>query len=185
MQGRMDVAVGADLPVLRDGLCALIARERRLRLAGSAASAVELDALIGRRPAVAAVDVAMRDLRVPALAERARAHGTRLVLLAGECPPAVVHDALAAGADGFASLRLDAHELAAVLVRVGAGERIVSPEHQSALIGELQARRASPPAALTIGCATVRTHLERMYDKLGACDRASLVAAAMRIGELE
>jgi DNA-binding NarL/FixJ family response regulator len=31
-----------------------------------------------------------------------------------------------------------------------------------------------------VSCATVRTHLQNIYPKLGVCDKAAAVAAALR-----
>jgi two-component system, NarL family, nitrate/nitrite response regulator NarL len=38
---------------------------------------------------------------------------------------------------------------------------------------------------LVLGTATVKSHLQTLYDKLGVSDRASAVAAAMRQGILQ
>jgi two-component system, NarL family, nitrate/nitrite response regulator NarL len=38
---------------------------------------------------------------------------------------------------------------------------------------------------LVLGTATVKSHLQTLYDKLGVSDRASAVAVAMRQGILE
>jgi ATP/maltotriose-dependent transcriptional regulator MalT len=38
---------------------------------------------------------------------------------------------------------------------------------------------------LVVGHATVRTHLENIYSKLGVSDRASAVATAMRMGLID
>ena len=40
-------------------------------------------------------------------------------------------------------------------------------------------------AELVIGVSTVKTHTQRMYEKLGVSDRAAAVAEAMRRGLLE
>ena len=40
-------------------------------------------------------------------------------------------------------------------------------------------------ADLTIGVSTVKTHTQRLYEKLGVSDRAAAVAEAMRQGLLE
>jgi two-component system nitrate/nitrite response regulator NarL len=40
-------------------------------------------------------------------------------------------------------------------------------------------------AELVIGTSTVKTHAQRLYDKLGVSDRAAAVAEGMRRGLLE
>ena len=49
----------------------------------------------------------------------------------------------------------------------------------------LQFKPGQPPKELYIGASTVKTHTQRLYEKLGVSDRAAAVAEAMRRGLLE
>ena len=89
------------------------------------------------------------------------------------------------------------------------GETVVPPELTAALVGEIRLRaqpdapvlsereqqvlegfargRSIPQLAaeLYIGASTVKTHTQRLYEKLGVSDRAAAVAEGMRRGLLE
>ena len=95
------------------------------------------------------------------------------------------------------------------LVAVARGETVLAPEIQSELAGQLRTRahpdapllspreheileliaagELAPDIAKRLGLspATVRTHLQHLYEKLGVSDRAAAVAAAMRRGMLD
>jgi DNA-binding CsgD family transcriptional regulator len=67
--------------------------------------------------------------------------------------------------------------------RADLGPRPISPRELDVLL--LAAEGNSGPqiaAQLSLSPATVKTHFENIYDKLGVGDRAAAVARAMRIG---
>jgi two-component system nitrate/nitrite response regulator NarL len=92
---------------------------------------------------------------------------------------------------------------------VAKGETVVPPELTAGLVDQIRlrsqpdapvlseremqvlkgfARGLSIPqvaAELYIGASTVKTHTQRLYEKLGVSDRAAAVAEAMRRGLLE
>ena len=63
---------------------------------------------------------------------------------------------------------------------------MLSPREREvlALIAE-GCRRPTSPRELHVSPATVKTHLQSLYEKLGVSDRAAAVARAMRMGLLE
>ena len=95
------------------------------------------------------------------------------------------------------------------MLKAARGETVVPAELASGLAGEIRMRAqpsgpalsererqvlqafaggASIPqvaADLMIGVSTVKTHTQRLYEKLGVSDRAAAVAEAMRRGLLE
>ena len=119
----------------------------------------------------------------------------------------VVARALAAGAAGFLSKGADREDICEALIAAAAGEIVLSPSLQTGVLQELRrpvpervrlsareedvmrltARGLSGPEIgrrLGIAPSTVKTHLRRVYGKLGVGDRATMVAEAMRCGLL-
>ncbi|MFD4830013.1 response regulator [Streptomyces uncialis] len=122
-----------------------------------------------------------------------------------------VYDALAAGAGGFLLKDATFAELLHAVRVVARGEALLSPEITKRLIGEFVSSRASRPPArgtdeltareeevliliakglsnaeiavrLTITDHTVKTHINRLFAKLGLRDRAQAVITAYELG---
>jgi two-component system nitrate/nitrite response regulator NarL len=134
---------------------------------------------------------------------------TRVLLLTAEADAARVYAAIGAGAAGCMLKDADGEGLCDAIVAVGRGETVLAPAVQGAVAQEIRMRSVqdrpvlspreaeilaliadglSAPAiadVLVLSPATVRTHLQHLYDKLGVSDRAAAVAAAMRRGMLE
>jgi two-component system nitrate/nitrite response regulator NarL len=134
---------------------------------------------------------------------------TRVVLLSGYPDPDAIYRAVAAGAAGFLVKSESGSEICERLVAVSRGETVLSPEVQRQLAGQLHTKahpgapvlsprereilaliadgELAPDIARRLGLspATVRTHLQHLYEKLGVSDRAAAVAAAMRRGMLD
>ena len=136
--------------------------------------------------------------------------GTRVILLSAHVGSEVVYQAVAAGASGYLSKEAEAGQICDAVVAVARGETVLAPQIQAALAGEIQrhadlrerpalsererevlvriADGLSAPeigAQLHLSPATVKTHLQSLYDKLGVSERAAAVAEAMRRGLLE
>jgi two-component system, NarL family, nitrate/nitrite response regulator NarL len=206
------VVVADDHPLYRAGLVEAIAERPDLELlaeCGGGRDAVEQ--ILARRPKVALLDMRMRDLDGMAVLEEVTRAGsrTRVVFLSAYEEGEVVHGALSAGAAGYLSKETDRTEICDAVVAATGGELVVSPTLPGVLI-EYMHRRAdntkprlgdrerevmrltaeglsAPEIASTlgIGATTVKTHLQRVYEKLGVSDRAAAVASAMRAGLLE
>jgi two-component system nitrate/nitrite response regulator NarL len=134
---------------------------------------------------------------------------TRILILSAYAEDELVYETLAAGAAGYVSKELDRDEILDAVVTVAGGEAIVAPAVQTGLVRELQRRGAlvrpqlsdreleilsfvaqgmSTPeiaAELDVSAATIKTHLQRIYDRLGVSDRTSAVVAALRRGLLD
>jgi two-component system nitrate/nitrite response regulator NarL len=134
---------------------------------------------------------------------------TRVVMIAALPDPQEVYGALAEGAAGFLTKDADARELCDAITAVARGRTVVSPELQAGVAGEIRVRTPhdrpfmttreqqtltliaeglSAPQigrALHLSTATVKTHLQHIYEKLGVSERAAAVAQAMRRGLLE
>jgi two-component system nitrate/nitrite response regulator NarL len=199
----IDVVVADAQPLFRDALARVIRQDAELNLAAEAGDGrTALAAIRARRPDVALVARELGQLDgegVLAAVTRGRLP-TRVVLLdAGPEAWAL----LGAGAAGVLSRQVTAEAVRAAVRRVAGGGTALSPEAQAALAREIRARRPERPLLspreqevlelvaeglsapriaqrLQLGTATVRTHLQRLYEKLEATDRGQLVRHAMR-----
>ena len=199
-------------PLYRDGVARAIGARPELELVGSACDGRAALAAIGaHRPDVAVVDGGLAgvdgDRVLNAVARDGL--GTRVVLIAARPEPHDVYAALVDGAAGYLTKEADARELCDAITAVARGGTVLAPELQEAVAGEirLRAERERPvmsrrerqtlkliadglsaPAiarTLHLSTATVKTHLQHIYEKLGVSDRAAAVAEAMRRGLLE
>lgn len=200
------VLVVDDHPVVRDGLAGQLSSQPDLVVAGQAGSAEEALAALRHE----AVDVVLTDLRMPGaggialIAEIGRRHpGVQVVVLTTYDTAAEVSGALDAGARGYllkdagraaiADAVRAAHRGRSVLAP-GVRRQTAEPEPAGPLSPrELEVLRlvaagrtnAQIGAELHIGESTVKTHLQHVFDKLGAADRAAAVAIGYRRGLLD
>jgi two-component system nitrate/nitrite response regulator NarL len=168
----------------------------------------EIRALV---PDVAVVDVRMPGMTGTEVAAAATAEGlaTRILILSAYVDDDLVYETLAAGAAGYVSKELDRDQILDAVATVAGGEAVVSATAQTGLVRELQRRGAfvrpqlsdreleilslvahglSTPeiaAELQLSSATVKNHLQKIYDRLGVSDRTSAVVTALRRGLLD
>lgn len=202
------VVVADDHPVVRGGLVALLREAPDLEVVGEAADGEALVEVALRL----APDVVLTDLRMPraggAEATRrilAALPSIRVLVLTTYDTDADILAATEAGATGYLLKAAPPLEIYAAVRAVARGERAMAPSVARAL-----AERAAAPAAsalsarelevlarmragetnaaigraLHIGEATVKTHLQSIFAKLGVRDRTSAVALAMERGLL-
>jgi two-component system nitrate/nitrite response regulator NarL len=134
---------------------------------------------------------------------------TRVVLIATRPEPGDVYRALVEGAAGYLTKGVDARELCDAIAAVARGSTVLAAELQAGIAAEIRDRAPrnqplmsererqtlqliadglSAPAIgrrLHLSTATVKTHLQHIYEKLGVSERAAAVAEAMRRGLLE
>lgn len=211
-QQRIRVFVADDHPVYRDGLVRSIKERPELQLAGEAASGAEaLEAIRAEQPDVAILDVRMPGLTGTDVLNAIQRDGlgTRVVFLSANVEGDVVYKAIAMGAGAYLSKEADRTEIFEAVSRVARGETYVPPALHTGLAAQIRLREKDERPALTprereillltadghsapaiasqlhLSPATVKTHLQSLYEKLGVSDRAAAVAAAMRQGLLE
>lgn len=184
------VLIVDDHPVVRAGLRGMLEAEPGLEVAGEAGSGDEAVAVAPRlRP-----DVILMDLRMPAgdgVSAIRRLPGYAVLVLTtfeGD-----VDAAVEAGAAGFVLKNASRDVLVAAIRAVASGVRIgVRPRRASPVLSareleviELVARGLTNPEIarrLFIGEATVKTHLLRIFAKLGVSDRTSAAITALELG---
>jgi two-component system nitrate/nitrite response regulator NarL len=159
-----------------------------------------------------APDVALIDVRgAREILEAARREGlpTRIVILTADLEEDLVYELLAAGAAGYLSKESDRQTVLDAVAAAARGEVALSPGAQTGLVRSLRRREAHAHHALTdrerevlalaaegittpeiaarleLSAATVKTHLQKAYEKLGVTDRTAAVALALRRGLLE
>jgi two-component system, NarL family, nitrate/nitrite response regulator NarL len=209
---RTTVFVADDHPVFRDGLVRALRSRPEFEVAGEAGDGREaLEAIKRLKPAVALLDVKMPGLDGAAIAHAVRRDGlpTRVVLISAHAPSELMYRAISLGAAAYLSKDASREEICDTVAAVARGETRLSPEIQGELVRQIQMRAvddrpvlsprerevlaliaegfSAPDIArrLHVSPATVKTHLQSLYEKLGVSDRAAAVASAMRTGLLE
>ncbi|WP_046469129.1 response regulator [Allosalinactinospora lopnorensis] len=197
------VLIVDDHPIVRDGLRGAFAEEPDIEVAGEASNGregVEKATRLG-------IDVVLMDLRMPeldgvqaitALCERSTA--VRVLVLTTFDSEADVLPAIEAGATGYLLKDAPAEELVRAVRAVHRGESVLAPSAGQLrkpagrglsdrelevlqMVADGMSNRAAA-ARLFISEASIKTHLQHIYDKLGARDRAAAVAEAYRRGLL-
>lgn len=198
------VVVADDHEVVRAGIVGLLELEDDIQVVGQAGDGDTLVALVAELEP----DVVLTDLRMPGCsgAEAARRiisaqPDVRVVVLTMYDTEVEILTAIEAGATGYLLKAAPADEVIAGVRAVAAGGLALSPATVAGLarahragpalsprerevLGLVRRGRSNPEIAqeLYIGEATVKTHLERIFDKLGVNDRTAAVALAMDRG---
>ncbi len=200
-------------PLFRDAIARAIRERPELELVGEMGDGrAALAAIDTERPDVAVIDGTLAGLTGKQLLHAVTRDGlrTRVVLIAERPLPGEVYAALVDGAAGYLLTKeADARELCDAITAVARGHTVLAPELQGGVASEIRLRAErdrplmsareretlkltadglSAPAVgrtLHLSTATVKTHLQHIYEKLGVSDRAAAVAEAMRRGLLE
>lgn len=163
---KVRVVVGDDHPLFREGVVRALSLSGSVNVVGEADDgAAALELIKAHLP-----DVALLDYRMPgmdgaqvAAAVRSYELPTRVLLISAHDEPAIVYQALQQGAAGFLLKDSTRTEIVKVLNRIACGQSI-----------------PAIAAELYVAPSTVKTHVQRLYEKLGVSDRAAAVAEAMR-----
>ncbi|WP_078311467.1 MULTISPECIES: response regulator transcription factor [unclassified Mycobacterium] len=208
----MRVVVGDDHPLFREGVVRALTGSGQIEVVAEAEDGAGVLALIREHlPDVALVDYRMPELDGTQVAAAVRRDElpTRVLLLSAHDDAAIVYHALEEGAAGFLSKESTRAELVSAVLDCARGRDVVTASLTAGLAGEIR-KRAQPAgpslsarerevlrmiaAGLTVPTiakqlflapSTVKTHVQRLYEKLGVGDRAAAVAEAMRRGLLE
>jgi len=207
LSGRVGVVIADDHPVVRFGLRGMLDGEEDFEVLGEAKNGEEAVRLAERlKPAV------LMDLRMPGLDGVAatttiaeRSPDVHVLVLTTSDSGADILRAIEAGATGYILKDAPREDLFRAVRTAAEGRFVLAPDAAAHLMRrvrwpaeEAQSGREVEVLGLVaqgksnkdiagelwISEATVKSHLLRIYDKLGAKDRASAVVAAMRRGIL-
>ncbi len=212
MNEKVRVVVGDDHPLFRDGVVRALVASGVVDVVAEADDGLAALALIKEHaPQVALLDYRMPELDGAQVAAAVRRDGlsTRVLLLSAHDESAIVYKALEDGAAGFLPKESTRAEIVAAVLECAKGRDVLSPTLAAGLAGEVRRRgqtagptlsarekevldrfaqgQSIPTIAgeLFLAPSTVKTHVQRLYEKLGVSDRAAAVAEAMRRGLLE
>jgi DNA-binding NarL/FixJ family response regulator len=195
-----------DHPLLRKGIAALVNGEPDLKLVAEASNGSEaVDAFRSHRPDVTLMDLQMPEVDGIEAIERIRGEfpEARIIVLTTYSGDTQVLRALRAGARGYI-LKGHVHkELLDAIRAVHAGQKRIPPEIAAELADHatddaltereidvlrlIGAGNANKQIAdqLSIGEATVKSHVSNILSKLGANDRSHAVTIGLKRGIIE
>ncbi|MDH2393885.1 response regulator transcription factor [Streptomyces sp. HNM0663] len=204
------ILLADDHPVVREGLRGMLGAEPDLEVVAEASSGPEAEAL----SAELEPDIVLMDLRMPGgggveSIGRMRAAGlpSRVIVLTTYETDSDILRAVEAGAAGYLLKDLARAELADAIRAAARGETVLAPSVATRLVDQLRGGRSELPRLseretavlrlvaegctnaeigrrLFIGESTVKTHLLRIFGKLGVDDRTAAVTTALRQGLL-
>ena len=208
----MRVMIVDDHPVTRDGLRAALGTAEDVEVVGEASSGEEAVKVVNEvEPDVVFMDVRMPGMN-GIEATRAIRQGnpdTRVILFTVDESRASIAEAIQAGVSGYLLKDVGVDELVSAARLALQGKAVIHPTLTQAFIEEVRLVDRKPEAPLSrreieilqrvaygattkevadklgISPHTVKTHLERIFEKLGANDRAQAVAIAIRQGLVE
>jgi two-component system nitrate/nitrite response regulator NarL len=206
------VLIADDHPVYRDGLARSWDRVAQISVIGAVGDGKQAIELIEEVvPDIAIIDLRLPEVDGLEILDHIARIGspTKPLVLTAYLDSTTVYRAISRGARGFLEKAASFGEIADAVLRVAAGGTVIAPYAQEILARELRTRREdeTKPALssreidilrlaadgypaqrianeLHISLATVKTHLQHIYEKLEVSDRASAVAQALRRGVL-
>ena len=200
------ILIADDHPVVRDGLRAMLATQPDMELVGEAATGTEaVERTRALRPDVVLMDLQLPELDGPAAiaALRDQAPQVRALVLTTFGSDADITRAIDAGATGYLLKDAPRERLFEAIRAAARGESVLSPTVATRVLGRMRApaEEALSPRELEILAAvarglsnraigrqlyvseaTVKTHLLRIYAKLGVDDRTAAVTVALERG---
>ncbi|MGH2682301.1 MAG: response regulator [Actinomycetota bacterium] len=203
------VVIADDHSLVRQGLRRYLEMADGIEVVGEASTGGEAVDLVDReRPDIALMDIRMPEMDGLEAARTisARYPETGIIMLTAYDDRHFVVEAVRAGARGYVLKARDAEHLTQTVRLVAGGNMVIDPQLVVVLADELNVAKHRERTAqsltereveilqllafghtnrdiaekLFISPDTVKTHLEHIYQKLGATDRTAAVAEALR-----
>lgn len=201
-----------DQPLFRRALIqAVLDRDETKLIAEFESSAEAIAAMPKLDPDVCVIDLSSPEIDpVAALRSVCEANpNTRVLMLTNDSRSDRIWSMLEEGAAGVALKTAEADELTDAVIAVARGEATIPEKLHRGITEQIRARRsdmrshlsqreveilrdvaaglsaADIATDLSLAESTVKTHLTRIYDKLGVSERAAAVAESMRLGLIE
>jgi two-component system, NarL family, nitrate/nitrite response regulator NarL len=209
---RVRVLTADGHPLYREAMTNAIKDWPELELVAEASDGRRaLEAINSEEPDVALVESNLPGLNGEQVLNAVGRDGldTRVLLISAEPAAGDVYQAIANGAAGYLTKDAEAREICDAIMAVARGQTILAPDLQAGVAGEIRLRSVDERPFLSdreyevlrliaggltapeigrsihLSTATVKTHLQHIYDKLGVSERAAAVAEAMRRGLIE
>jgi two-component system nitrate/nitrite response regulator NarL len=206
------VAIIEDHPLFREALARTINARDDLQLVGEAANGIEgIELIVQTQADVCVLDLGLPDMDGRKVLERLLSEDPdlRVLVLSGDWTSDLVYSVIESGAAGYELKTAGPEQLAVAIRAIARGETVLPAKLHEGLAQEIRARRSDSVPSLSdreieilrevaaghsageiadnLGLAesTVKTHLTRIYDKLGVSERAAAVAVAIRAGLIE
>jgi len=206
------VVVAEDQALLREGFRSLLETDPSIEVVGEASDGrAAVREVLRARPDVVLMDIQMPVLDGITATREIVASGvpSRVLILTTFDDEELVASALRAGASGFLLKSTAGRSLASAIKQVAAGDSLLAPELTRRLIERFLVASSSAPHALDsltdrerdvlrgigrgrsnaeiaaelyVGIATVKTHINTLFAKLGIRDRANAVVVAYESG---
>jgi DNA-binding NarL/FixJ family response regulator len=205
----MRILIVDDHPITRNGLRSALSTSKEVEIVGEASTGEEaVEEVKKLSPDVVFMDVRMPGIGGLEATREIRDINpeTRVILFTVEESRSALADAIRAGVSGYLLKDVSAAELIHAAKMAMEGKAVIHPTLTRAFIEEIQYVEQRPETPLSrreaqivqmvaygatvkevahqlgISPHTVKTHLERVYEKLGANDKAQAVAIAFRKG---
>jgi DNA-binding NarL/FixJ family response regulator len=206
------VVIADDQRAVREGLAMLVGLTEGIEVVGTAANGVEAVALANElRPDVVLMDLRMPEMEgaEATRAIRTTLPGTHVLVLTTYADDESLFPALQAGARGYLTKDASAEEIERAIRAVADGQTHLDPAIQRRLVAaalttagresrlpdDLTSREVEVlkliaaglsnteiAATLVVSAATVKTHINHIFQKTGARDRAQAVRYAYQHG---
>jgi two-component system nitrate/nitrite response regulator NarL len=202
-----------DHPLFLEGIGMLVERLDGIELAGRCDSGqAGIDALAGDPPDLVVLDFQLGDMTGLDVLRRINEQrlDTRALFVSGRLQGDDAYQLVEAGAWGIIEKDASFDEIADAIKRVARGETVLSSRVQAAVMAGVRERRDRAPVAslsdreleilqglsrglnaptiareLGLSASTIKSYLQRVYEKLGVSDRAAAVAEGMRRGLID
>jgi DNA-binding NarL/FixJ family response regulator len=191
------IVIADDHVLVREGLKMLLGAEGDLEVVADTGDGAAVEALVRKlSPTLLVLDLELpgkSGIEVAAAIKADASLACKVLVLTGNLKAETVSRALAAGADGYVVKSEDADELLRGVRSVLAGHVYVSKQIAAAAqitprekqVLSLVARgygNADIAGLLDISVLTVRTHRQRLMEKLGLRNAAEITAYAVKLG---